>query len=181
MAETTRTWAQVLALLADNETGEIGAQDLKDALHSIYQCWASLVRSGLGAAGISFAFSDTEQQVVNYDRALDYGGIDASLSSDDHTILAGGDGVYKVDYGLVIEPAGDTYNLYLKKDTSRLYSHNAEGFSDDHGQSHMLLTGKGHITGCAENDVYSLWLGRSGTGNDTLKVYAAWFLMERVG
>jgi hypothetical protein len=183
MAETTRTWSQVLASLADNDTGEIGAQDLKDALHSVYQCWGSLVRSGLSTTSISFSFSDTEERVINYDRKLDYGGIQGSLTTDDLCILAGGDGIYKVTYGLCFTPVvGDIYRLYLKKDNSRLYTHNAEPQGEAvSGQARLTLSGFGHITGAAESNCYDMWLGRDGSGNDTITIHAAWFAMERVG
>lgn len=181
MAETVRTWSDILALLADNETGEISAQDLRDALFNTYLCWGSLVHSGLGGTTLTFGAGDDDEQVVGYDRVLDEGGIDASGTTDDMTILAGGDGIYKVEYGVSLDPGSNVMRIYLRKGASRFYTHNPEPQVEGDGSiNNLSMSGVGYVTGAVEGDTYSMWLERVSGTTSSVQIHSAYFNMTRV-
>ena len=96
MSETLRTWDQIIASLADNETGEIGAQDIKDALFSMQQCWSVMARRNTSAQTIP-TNSDTKIEMnVGTDGEAMTGAF--SNSNDRITVPANGDGRYKIDF-----------------------------------------------------------------------------------
>ena len=96
MSNTLRTWDQIIASLADNETGEIGAQDIKDALFSMQQCWSTMARRNTGAQTIT----TTNPTKIEMNTGKDGEAMTGAFSNftDRITVPANGDGDYKIDF-----------------------------------------------------------------------------------
>ncbi len=62
MAETNRTYAALVALLASNTAKEISAQDLRDAIYSLSQIWGGMYVTG-GATNTTMTGSGTWDQL----------------------------------------------------------------------------------------------------------------------
>ena len=64
MTDTVRTRAQMLALFADNTTGEISAQDLRDMFISLFGVYTSIKAVGNSTAQVMAAA--TEAKLINF-------------------------------------------------------------------------------------------------------------------
>jgi hypothetical protein len=122
MAETLRTYDQLLTLLADNETGEISAQDLRDVIHSIHQCWAGMAKRATSDQSVG---SGTATKItMNSGREGDAMPDALDLTNDRITIPANGDGIYMIHYGANMKAAAgsQTYELQIFQDGIHLLS-----------------------------------------------------------
>lgn len=96
MADTARSTSDLLALLADNTTGDISPQDVRDVLASFVD-YASLELSAVGGPVVMSAVGTTPTVVNVADTATDAsgivtGGLTASLATEKLTV--GTTGVY---------------------------------------------------------------------------------------
>lgn len=94
MADTVRTLASLLSLLADNTTGAISAQDLRDAIVSIMGVYGGLYIDD-GTTGTAVG---TSYVTLDWADGGNFGenNADADYTNDKVTIGTGGDGVYLV-------------------------------------------------------------------------------------
>lgn len=102
MAQTERTYAQVLALLADQTAGGISPQDVRDAIASLTG-YGGMVLSVAGApavmtgVGTGFSLVDIFDVITAQSSDVNAGGIVADIASTYDLVLTSG-GIYKVSF-----------------------------------------------------------------------------------
>jgi len=111
MADTKRTLTELLALLADNNTGDISAQDLRDFLVSVYN------DIGYGTENASTAAELKDAVNKSHDIYVEYRILDKDIS---HEVAAGVGGDFRIpdacnvlEVGAYIDTAGITNPLTI--------------------------------------------------------------------
>lgn len=161
MADTRRTKAAILTLFADNTTGLVSPQDLRDFVVTALGGYASLktVDGSTAQTGIGV----TPVKLTTWDTNGDSNGLTPDHTSDDITIDVSG--VYHVDCNVSFSgTANATFQLHLRVD-------NVE---KDEGLHRKLSTGgdvgsagfSGIVT-VAANEVLTVWVESddAGTGD----------------
>lgn len=92
MADTIRTLADLLVLLADNTSGNISPQDVRDALVSRFGVYGQVYTSG-GSTGVSVG---TSPVTVEWDSDGLDDGLTADSANDRLSVGSGSDGVFLV-------------------------------------------------------------------------------------
>lgn len=113
MADTRRTRAELLASLADNSTGDISAQDLRDFLVTIMGGYASLKTvDGTTAQG---SINATPAKVTTWDTNGAANGLIPDHTTDDITVDVSG--VYFVECDISFSGSGNsTFQVHLRVD-----------------------------------------------------------------
>lgn len=95
MADTNRTLAAILALLADNTTGDISPQDLRDSIISVFANYALIGVAGGATGQTTNATPGTFDKVTGFTTdGLAAGAVAANAVSDKLTVSV--DGVYLI-------------------------------------------------------------------------------------
>ena len=93
MSDTSRSLAAIQALLADNTSQDISAQDLRDAVVSVFGNYAEIYQSGTSFTTLAVGAAD-EKLVTTMVDGLDSGGCAADAANQKITVTV--DGVYLV-------------------------------------------------------------------------------------
>lgn len=102
MPQTERTTAQIQSLLANNTTGDISPQDLRDAIATVLGGYASILLTVSGAPATKTGVAQTPLVITEYDligsQSVDanVGGASASAATGEITI--GQTGLYWVSF-----------------------------------------------------------------------------------
>lgn len=179
MPETLRTWSQIVALLSDNETGEISAQDLRDAIYNVSNVYGGLfIRNG--AQDLSFLLADSEKKIVNYNAAVDAAGLDADLTNDRIIIPTNGAGTYRLDFGISVQADGlSSIRLDIYKNGSRLIGHFGAPQADLPVDEAKTLASSGFVD-LTTSDYLEMWLARSGSGSTTFNIQSAHLVLQKM-
>ncbi len=102
MAQTERTYAEILAILADNVTGDISPQDHRDVVASMLGGYAGLIQSVAGGSDPIVGVGATPELIDVYD-VITGQSIDENVDGAVATLAAsvvkpGVDGFYAVDF-----------------------------------------------------------------------------------
>ncbi len=102
MAQTERTYAEILALLADNVTGDISPQDHRDVVASMLGGYAGLIQSVAGGTDPIVGVGSTPELIKVYD-AITGESIDENIAGAVATLASGVvkpgvDGFYAIDF-----------------------------------------------------------------------------------
>ena len=92
MADTIRTRVELLTLLADNVTGDISPQDMRDVLVTVHGVYGGLYKSG---PPVLQPVITPPQKLLNWTSIFPEAGVNASIGSSDITVNT--DGIYKVE------------------------------------------------------------------------------------
>lgn len=177
MPETLLTYDQWLATLADNDTGEIGAQDLKDALYSLNQNWLVMAKRLTSTQSFSAA---TKITMNSGEESLGQGsGYDDSL--DRLTIQTGGDGQYLLHWGCSVKKQVTgtvNFELAIYKNGIRSYSFAPEPKVTITNEW-KTMSAVGVWGGVAAADYFELW----GVPASSTPVYVnnAYLFIQRIG
>lgn len=183
MSQTERDQATIRSLLADNVSGNISPQDMRDAIASLMG-YASLALTPSGApatmntVGTSYDLIDIYDEIVAQSSDVNIGGSDADLTPD-WRLVANSDGFFKVDFSASIDSSANNKLL-----TFRPFVNNAVALTEiqqfmSNGPDIQIIS----FSGIGEFDPGDQIDMRvhidSGTSN--LTFHAATFSMHRVG
>jgi len=173
MADTIRTRTDLLTLLADNATGQISAQDVRDVvvtLHGVYGGMhvddGSTPQSGVNG---------TPQKLTAWTTAMPAVGVTVDAANDQLTV--GTAGVYlcvaQISFSGTISAAFEAH-IYRNGGDTGFGFHRKMGVGGDQGSA----TAAGLVT-CAANDVFSVYVNSDGT-NDQITVIDGQFFVIRI-
>ena len=117
MADTIRDRVAVLALLADNTSGDISPQDLRDLAVSTWGLYGAISFYGKSATQ---SLNTTPATIVAYDTT---GGNDGcSVSTGSHNITISSDGVWMVEAHMTLTAfnSGTLYSFHIAKNGTRI-------------------------------------------------------------
>jgi len=177
MAETLLTYNQWLASLADNETGEIGAQDLKDALYSLQSNWLVMAKR-LTSDQSGFSTATKVTMNAGHEALGQEPGYNGGL--DRLTIQAGGDGQYLLHYGCCVKKTTGTadFDLMIYKNGIQSYSFGPQPKVSLRDADWESMSGVGVWTGTIATDYFELWGTTSGGGS--VLVNNAYLFLQRI-
>jgi len=105
MADTQRTLAALLALLADNTSGDISPQDLRDAVVTVFANYADIRTT----SSTNFTATTTWTKLPFAADGLSAGCVTANAASDRISVTV--TGVYRATLNITVTPA-TTYNEF---------------------------------------------------------------------
>jgi hypothetical protein len=117
MADTIRDRAAVIALLADNTSGDISPQDLRDFLVSTWGLYGALSFYNKSATQ---SLNTTPATIVAFDTT---GGSDGtSVSTGSHNITVSSGGVWQVETHMTLSGfnSGTLYTFHIAKNGTRI-------------------------------------------------------------
>lgn len=104
MANTERTTAQINSLLADNTSGDVSPQDLRDAIASIFGGYGGLLLSLSGSPVIKSDVAQTPLIITEYDhveaQSSDVNSSGVVVSAAAGTITIGQSGIYMIHFSV---------------------------------------------------------------------------------
>ena len=152
MADTQRTLAALLTLLADNSTGAISAQDVRDMLVSVAGGYGGLGLTDGSAAQTLVA--TTAAKFTGFDATRPSSGVTPSTGNDELTI-DDADADYSISAALTfsIDTAADVEVSVVKNDSVTLF------------KSGAIAVASGEVARVELDDIAALAAG------DTLQVY----------
>jgi hypothetical protein len=176
MAETLMTYEQWIAALADNDTGEIGAQDIKDALFSMHHSWFGMAKRLASDQTIAATPTKITMNAGNEGLGQEPG---YSGANDRLTIQSGGGGTYMVFFGCSIKKLSGTSDFVLKVYKNGVWGSSFGPNPKGTGSGDWsCVSGVTIWNGVAVNDYFELWADFS-TGSDN-KVNEAYLHMQRI-
>lgn len=154
MADTIRSRAALLALLADNTTGDISPQDMRDVLVSIHGVYGEIrVEAGAAAQG---SISTTPAKITGWNTT----GLAAGTTPDhatDNDISVLSDGIYRVTFSLSISaPTASTkfsFEVYKNGSATGIVAELTTNATPDE----FIVAGGGLIS-CSANDNIELYV-----------------------
>jgi len=187
MAETLRTYAQMLTVLADNSAGEISAADLRSSLASLTQLWGSF--SMYQRTNFSLISGEA---IVTYDlktaSAAPSGVLSGTAGTGRWTVPTNGNGYYRISYGGALEPgrwSGDgQYSLSIYRNGSVLL--NAPSLYMSVHESLGGIDSTNSVAGevfvlCSDGDIIDMRLDKvDGSSDSTVDMNTAFLLMQRM-
>ena len=178
MADTSRTKAELLTLFADNITGDISEQDMRDFIASVFDEYGSLqIKSGVTAQSVSA----TPQKLINWSSIGPSLGVVPDFANNEFTI--GTDGIYEgVGMFMFSGSANKTYVMAMYADVG-------SGWVDGGAPKIIRKLGTGGDVGSASICVHAsvsagdklstfIW---STDGGTTVTIHEATIMLKRIG
>ncbi len=117
MPQTERTYTEILALLADNTTGQISPQDHRDVVASMMGGYAGLIQAvgvtdpiaGVGATPVLIGVYDV---VTGQSKDVNTDGAEASLATS--VVKPGVDGFYAFDFFAAFDLSGNNKTVAFR-------------------------------------------------------------------
>lgn len=175
MVDTIRSLADLLALLADNSSGDISAQDVRDVVVSLHGVYGEMYVTG-GASAQSL--DTTPAQLTGF-----AANGNSSGTTPDHTndqITVGTDGVYLVHGQFsAIGETGTTYELELRSNGSLVPGIRCKFTASMTVGDHVSASFIGLVT-LAADDVLSVYGESDDAGGANLTLVEAQLVVHRV-
>jgi len=177
MTDTIRTRSAILTLLADNSSKGISAQDLRDAVVSMWGVFGELY---IASGSSSQTVTQTAAVMSLWSNAGESNGVTVDTSDNELVIGTNGDGTYRVNLDIsFVGAAGAKYVFELRKNGNAT-GKRAQGRAvlhkdEDYSQHAGLLT---YVTAVA-TDSLQIYV-ESDKASADLKVTDAQFSVERV-
>jgi hypothetical protein len=179
MADTIRDQPQILALFADNTTGDISPQDLRDFVVSSMGVYGGMaVQDGAPVTQAGITSTPSKATFWNVDLPSD-GVVADSTTDDDLTIPTNGGGDYEVSFDISFATATGASTLF----EARLRINGAENGDGCHrtiSSTAIGTTNFSTIVTLAAGDVLTIYVENS-SGTNTLEIHDAHFWIERKG
>ena len=177
MAETMRTWATISGTtLADNTTGDISPQDLRDAVYSTACYGGMTVKDG---APVTESITSTPAKATFWAADLPSRGVVPDSTTDnDLTIPTGGDGDYQVTLTMcwdVSAVSSQVVQFHIRlngAETGENITRTMASAAIGSGACSTILT-------LAAGDILTVYIEIAGTTR-TLQVYSAGFIARRL-
>ena len=176
MVDTVRTLAQLQALLADNETGNISPQDLRDFLVSALGVYGGISID----EGVDIQTPGTSPEKIDQFTAnLPAVGLTPDHAQDRITVDAGSDGMYLIAAQVSFSGTNNAgFHVYIYKNgatTGPFAFHRKLGAGGDIGSASIL-----GLVSLVEADFIELWVAAE-TGTPNFTVEDSQLVMVRIG
>jgi len=162
MVDTIRTETQILALLADNITGDISPQDMRDIIVSLSVGGSMYVED----AAVTQVVGTSFELMVLLDANGRSDGVTPDHTADSLTIDANADGEYVTHFDCTFSGTGSTeFDFHIRKNGLEVNGAGASkrklGTGGDVGSMSMA----GDLT-LAEGDTVTVWIKADGSSKD---------------
>jgi hypothetical protein len=173
MADTVRSRAALLTLLADNSTGNISAQDLRDTLVSLHGVYGALYTlAGSGTMTLSSTAATFDQWAAN--------GLSSGTTPDYTTadgITVGSDGVYLAQFNVSLSASTDE-NIYFRLAVDGTAGNYGCQLLDAAAAGDVLSAGCAGLLTLSAAQVVTVRV--SATSTPTITVYDANLVLHRI-
>lgn len=177
MADTIRTRAALLALLADNTSGDISPQDIRDFLVSVHGVYGNIYRDGT-ASGLGVELNSTTWTVLTGFAA---DGLAAGTTPDqsNNRLTVGTDGIYLVHWDVSADVnlgAGVHRMIGVEKNSSGAPETGTVG---SFGDSEHAVASQTALLSLSADDVLKL-VGKNSGATNTMTQYGMNLTVYRV-